>query len=184
MAEEKSIFEKIGNAIADYAPALAGTLVATGVGAPAGAVVAGLGALAKVFGLGSAAKPEDILTAVTADPEIRLKAMIANNDFLLKQKEQELEEFKVTLADIQSARAREVSTKDSVNKVLAYTIVGAFIALVGATLLGYAKVESALAGTLVGYLSAKAEQVLAYYFGSSKGSHEKTLLLSKAEPIK
>jgi len=55
--------------------------------------------------------------------------------------------------------------------------------LVGATLLGAAKVDGALAGTLVGYLSAKAEQVLAYYFGSTAGSARKTELLAQSAPI-
>jgi hypothetical protein len=82
--------------------------------------------------------------------------------------------------DIDSARNREVQVKDNVNKILAYTVVGSFIAMVAATLMGYAKVESVLAGTLVGYLSAKAEQVLAYYFGSTKGSADKTKLLANS----
>jgi hypothetical protein len=86
--------------------------------------------------------------------------------------------------DRDSARAREVGTKDNTNKILAFVVIGAFLAMVGATLLGYAKVESVLAGTLVGYLSAKAEQVLAYYFGSSSGSKAKTDLLANSTPTK
>lgn len=100
----------------------------------------------------------------------------------LKAHEQELgfrfEEL--TFKDRADARAREASVKDNTNKILAFTVVGAFIAMVATSLLGWAKVDSALAGTLVGYLSAKAEQVLAYYFGSTKGSAEKTALLAKA----
>ncbi len=38
----------------------------------------------------------------------------------------------------------------------------------------------ALAGALVGYVSAKAEQVIAYYFGSSSGSEQKTEIMGKA----
>lgn len=86
--------------------------------------------------------------------------------------------------DRDSARVREAATKDNTNKILAFVIVGAFIAMVAGTLLGAAKVESVLAGTLVGYLSAKAEQVLAYYFGSSSGSLAKTDLLANSTPIK
>ena len=86
--------------------------------------------------------------------------------------------------DRDSARAREVGAKDNTNKILAFVVIGAFLAMVGATLLGYAKVESVLAGTLVGYLSAKAEQVLAYYFGSSSGSRAKTDLLANSTPLK
>lgn len=100
----------------------------------------------------------------------------------LKAKEQELG-FKFAELDIRdrdSARQREMAVKDNTNTILAFTVVGAFVALVAGTMLGWAKVDSALAGTLVGYLSAKAEQVLAYYFGSTKGSSEKTRLLAHA----
>jgi hypothetical protein len=84
--------------------------------------------------------------------------------------------------DRDSARQREIQTKDHVNRNLAYVVVGSFITVIGMTLLGYAKIESVLAGTLVGYLSAKAEQVLAYYFGSTSGSARKTELLASSTP--
>ncbi|PKN71214.1 MAG: hypothetical protein CVU54_01985 [Deltaproteobacteria bacterium HGW-Deltaproteobacteria-12] len=181
---DANILKKIGDAIVDYAPALAGVLTVTGAGAPTGAALAVISSLGKAFGLGSNASPDDIHAAIISDPQIALKARIADQDFCLKQREQDIEELRIKLADTQNARGREMSVKDNVNKILAFSIVGAFIALVGATLLGYAKVESALAGTLVGYLSAKCEQILAYYFGSSKGSDKKTDLLAKATPIK
>ena len=191
MNEDKSIFQKIGDAVADFAPGIATILTATGVGAPVAAAVGAVGALGRAFGLGSNAKPEEVLQAISADPETRLKAQIADNDFKAEMGRQEiarlnvaLDETKAMLADVQSAREREKSLKDNVNKVLAYSIVGAFIAMVGATLLGYAKVESVLAGTLVGYLSAKCEQVLAYYFGSSKGSQAKTEMIHNSTPLK
>ena len=56
----------------------------------------------------------------------------------------------------------------------------AAVTLVGSPATTQAQVDSVLAGTLVGYLSAKAEQVLAYYFGSTKGSADKTALLADA----
>ena len=45
-------------------------------------------------------------------------------------------------------------------------------------------VRIVLAGTLVGHLSAKCEQVLAYYFGSSRSSDRKTELLAQAPAIR
>jgi len=100
------------------------------------------------------------------------------------EKERGFKYTELEFKDRDSARAREVGTKDNTNKILAFVVIGAFLAMVGATLLGYAKVESVLAGTLVGYLSAKAEQVLAYYFGSSSGSAAKTVLLANSTPAK
>lgn len=104
--------------------------------------------------------------------------------YLETERERGFKYSELEFRDRDSARAREVATKDNTNKILAFTVIGAFIAMVGATLLGYARVESVLAGTLVGYLSAKAEQVLAYYFGSSAGSTQKNVLLANSTPVK
>lgn len=101
-----------------------------------------------------------------------------------EEKERGFKYADLAFKDRDSARQREVKMGDKVNRNLAYIVVGSFIALVASTLLGWAKVDSVLAGTLVGYLSAKAEQVLAYYFGSSAGSERKTDLLAQAQPIK
>lgn len=121
-----------------------------------------------------------LIERIFPDPAQRAEAALK-----LEQMRQtgELEQVTWNFKDRADARAREVGVKDATNKVLAFVIIGAFVCLVAATLLGLAKVESALAGTLVGYLSAKAEQVLAYYFGSSQGSAQKTELLARAQPI-
>jgi hypothetical protein len=89
---------------------------------------------------------------------------------------------KLAVEDRASARNMQVATKSNLVPTLAIIIVGSFIALVASTLLGYSKVESALAGTLVGYLSAKAEQVIAFYFGSTASSQRKTELLHQSTP--
>ncbi len=82
------------------------------------------------------------------------------------------------IKDRDSARQREVGTKDKVNRNLAYLIVGAFIGVIIAVLAGYSKADSVLAGTLIGYLSAKAEQVTSYYFGSTHSSSEKNNIIA------
>ena len=158
--------------------------VASALGGPlAGVAVQAIGA---ALGMSDATK--DKVTEVLESSNLTGEqiAAIKTAELQLKQHESDngfkFAELEVT--DRNGARNREIQTKDSVNKVLAYTIVGSFIAMVGTTLLGFTKVDSVLAGTLVGYLSAKAEQVLAYYFGSSKSSDNKTELLAKAGPIK
>jgi len=185
MPEERSVFQKIGDAVTDYAPGLAGILaLVPGVGTVPAAALGAVAALGRSLGLGSAAKPEDVLSAISADPEIRLKAMVAENDFKAEMGRQEIEKLKAELGDIKSAREMNIAKNDGVNKVLSYGIVLAFIVTVGMTLLGYAKVESALAGTLIGYLSAKCEQIIAFHFGSSRGSQEKTDIIARSPAIK
>lgn len=156
--------------------------VASALGGPlAGAAVTALGG---ILGL-SEPTQEKIASAIssghmTSEQITRIKEL--ELQYQNDEKERGFRYAELVFKDVDSARQREMVVKDHVNMVLAYTIVGSFIAMVGATLLGHAKVESVLAGTLVGYLSAKAEQVLAYYFGSSRGSDRKTELLAVSTP--
>ena len=66
------------------------------------------------------------------------------------------------------------------DRIFVYGNTHGFFGTVGYVLTGQAQVESALAGALVGYVSARAEQVIAYYFGSSSGSKQKTGIMGKA----
>lgn len=125
-------------------------------------------------------KVQDALTQgqLTGEQIVALK--MAEQNLVVRMRELDIQVEQIEQSDRASARTREANVKDNTNKILAFTVVGSFVALVAGTLLGVAAVDSALAGTLVGYLSAKAEQVLAYYFGSTKGSADKTALLAEA----
>lgn len=128
-------------------------------------------------------KVEDIFTKgqLTGDQIIAMKQ--ADQALVVKLKELDIDLAKIDVADRDSARRREVDTKDNTNKILAYIVTLSFIFVLTGVLFGGMRVESALAGSLIGYLSAKAEQCMSYYFGSSRGSADKTALLAKAEPI-
>ena len=163
----------------DWLKTLAPTVASVLGGPLAGLAVEALG---KAFGWedSTVEKVNDVLQSGSLSGD--QIAAIKKAEMELKAKEQELG-FKfeeLVLKDIADARARETAVKDNTNKVLAYVVIGAFIAMVAATLMGWTKAESVLAGTLIGYLSAKAEQVLAYYFGSTKGSADKTAAMAKA----
>lgn len=157
--------------------------VATVLGGP----LAGLAvdAIGKALGVETTmATVKDALTKgqLTGDQIVAMKT--AETNLTIRLRELEIDIAKLDVADRDSARKRESDTKDNTNKILAYVIVLSFILTVTGVLFGGMRAESVLAGTLIGYLSAKAEQIVAYYFGSSKGSKEKTDLLAKAEPIK
>lgn len=179
-------WKDVKDAIGKYAPGATALLsiasLIPGVGAITGPAAIAVGALSKA--LGTDATPDAIHAAISTDPQAALKLEQANLDFQLQMRVQENEELKARLADVQSARQREVDVKDKTNRNLAYFIILAFVGVVGFTLAGLTKIESVLAGTLIGYLSAKAEQVLAYYFGSSAGSQRKTEIIAKADAIK
>lgn len=84
------------------------------------------------------------------------------------------------IRDRESARQRESSVRDNTNRVIAYMVIIAFLAVTGGVIFAEISVDQVLAGTLIGYISAKAEQVLSYYFGSTAGSKLKTELLLKS----
>jgi len=144
-------------------------------------------ALASAIGSPSA-KPEDILTTLTASADAIEKAkefQTQNTTDMLKlHLDYSQAIYTQEVVDRGSARAMQVGTKSVTLPLLAWTVVLGFLSTVGFTLAGYTHVDSALAGTLIGYLSAKAEQVISFYFGSSHGSQQKDILLANSEPAK
>ena len=144
-------------------------------------------ALASAIGSKSS-KPEDMLAALTSNSEAIAKAkefQLQNTTDMLKiHLEYSQNIYQQEVADRSSARAMQISTQSSTLSSLAWIIVAGFLATVGFTLAGYTKVDSALAGTLIGYLSAKCEQVISFYFGSSQGSQQKDVIIANSTPNK
>jgi hypothetical protein len=143
--------------------------LATALGGPLAGVA--VKAIEGVLGLGNST-PEQLAQAVSgASPDQLLALKKADQDFAAKMEE-------LGVQDRDSARNREIQTKDHSNAVLGTVIIVGFLAAVGAVLTGEVMGlkdpnTAALIGTLIGYVSAKADQVVAYYFGSSRGSASK-----------
>ena len=170
---------------ADLAPALGAA-----IGGPAGGAAGlAISALAKVFGLkADETTPEAVAGILATDsPETRLKIITAENDFKLRQREMEIDELKVVLGDIQSARTRQVETekatghKDTNLYVLAWTIVvGFFLLLVFLLYVTVPADQNGVVFMLFGALATGFGQVLQYFFGSSKGSADKAATIAAA----
>lgn len=165
--------------IASVLPTLASALVSP----LAGLAVAGV---SKVLGLSDStvSGATEAVANALADPdsllklralEAQLQKMELDNSFRFAELQYSYE--KLRYEDVMSARTREASVRDSTNRVLAFAVIGTFLVVVPVLLFGEVTVDQALAGTLIGYLSAKGEQVLSYYFGSTAGSKLKTELL-------
>ncbi len=122
--------------------------------------------------------------------EVEAAILSAEPQSLLRLKEIDLEFKKlVTDAGIQlekiasedraDARNREIQTHDSwTPRVLAALVVGGFLWSVYAVLSGYVHelkdpTTATMVGTMIGYVSAKADQIVSYYFGSSASSKAK-----------
>ena len=161
--------------LAQIAPTLATALA----GPLAGLAVEAVG---KAFGWDehSTEKVTDLLASATLSSDQVAKIKEVEADLIKQERELGFKFAELEVKDRDSARQREIQTKDNVNRNLAYLIMLSFLGMVACVLAGFAKAESVLAGTLIGYVSAKAEQVLAYYFGSTKTSADKTAIIAKA----
>lgn len=145
--------------------------LATAVLGPFGPLAGGLISAALGTATGDDKAAETAL--LTATPDQLLALTKANNDFQVQMKQLGITEEKLTFDDIANARGREVAVRDATPRNLAYLIIGFTGLCIAATLAGWTKVDSALAGTLIGYLVAECRSTLTYYFGSSQSSQNK-----------
>jgi len=120
------------------------------------------------------------LAMATPDQVTALKKI--DSDFKVQMKSLDIDLDKLAVDDRVSARDMQTNVHSKLVPTLAVLIVASFISVVIGTLMGYSKIDSALAGSLVGYLSAKAEQVVSFYFGSSNGSQNKDMMLYNSTP--
>ncbi len=138
------------------------------------------GGLAVKQMLGIPAATDSELVNYIQSPDGLLKLKQAEYDYKIAVLGQETERYRIDKDDRASARVREQEVKDKVPARLAsVTIIGFFI-IVGYVLSGTINLsgeQGILVGTLVGYVSAKADQVLSYYFGSSSSSKAKDTVI-------
>jgi len=131
------------------------------------------------------AKKFDVEDTVAAVAE----AIAGDPQAAQKLAELELEFAKVEAADRDSARAREVgmaaagasTLSQLVVPILALGTVATTFLFIAALLFLEIKTEQQqLIIFALGYATAAAQQVLSYYFGSSKSSQDKTAAMQKA----
>lgn len=173
MALKGQPFRKLAGILKGIAPTAVAALA--GPYAPLAA-----GVMRQVLGTekGDAESLEAAVLAAAGDPTQVVKLKEIEERMQAQETSLGIRFEEIAADDRANARSREIALKDSTTKILAYIVISAFVAMGGAVLFGYAVAESTIAGTIIGYMSAKAEQVIAYYFGSSAGSKAKTELMA------
>jgi hypothetical protein len=162
--------------------AVAPTIAKTLGGPLAGAAVAALSKAVLGKDGGTHAEIEAALQSAT--PEVLAAIRKADQDFEAEMGRQGIDLERINAEDRNSARQREVQANDSwTPRILAGVVITGFFAAVGYVLsgkVGLTGEQGTLVGVLIGYVSAKADQVVSYYFGSSAGSKAKTDALTRA----
>lgn len=157
--------------------------IATALGGPLGGMA--MQVVSSVLGLPPDSNQKDVEKALAqATPEQLLALKQADNDFEVRMKELDIDLERIAASDRDSARKREGQVRDWMPRILAFTIVAGFMATVFLVLLGVVEgmkdpLMATTVGTLIGFVSAKCEQVVAYYFGSSSSSQQKTAMLAE-----
>ena len=157
--------------------------LATALGGPlAGVAVKTIAT--QLLGNDKATEQEVAEAMAGADPQTLIRLREIDAEFKKTISDAGISLEKIAAEDRASARQREVSAHDSwTPRILATVVIGGFLWCVFAVLSGYIKelkdpMIATLVGTMIGYTSAKADQVVSYYFGSSASSKAKDETIS------
>jgi hypothetical protein len=129
---------------------------------------------------GSEAEIATALTAGGTDALLKLKQ--AEADFTVKMRELDIEVERIHQMDRASAREREAKTSDSFTpRMLAILVTSGFFGVLGYLLVVGKPADGDALLIMLGTLGGAWTAVVAYYFGSSAGSAQKTALMAKRE---
>lgn len=165
-----------------------GVLTKTILGGSSGDPVADERELAKV--LNGPMTPELQAKIVEGESLYKIETLKAG----IREKEIDAETQRAYLSDVADARHSRKDQEIRGVMILAACVLGGWLALTLVTLIGLfmvlmgqwhidptiASVVFTVLGSVIGYTSSNAQQVLSYYFGSSRGSDSKTREMGEA----
>jgi hypothetical protein len=140
--------------------------------------------------LGKPDATEDQIAAVVqnGDHDVIAKLQQADADFKLKTQQMnidlakaQLDYGKSVLADVQSARAMQIQTKDWIPKFLAIGVSVMFVGMLVALLFIKLGDKDQPLLILLGSLGTAWTAIIGFYFGSSSGSQRKTEILNQQQ---
>lgn len=177
-------WKEVGKKIADVAPILGGVL-----GGPAGGALGTLVASA----LGTKADPTEVFETLEKNPELLIKMKELEQEEQKHLREIKFQETQAFLGDIQNARTTHAGNNNvftlgiAILATFAVVIIGSLYGvyqlLIGGMMIKDPSIVAAIStflGSLIGYVTSNAQQVVSFYFGSSKGSADKTDAMSSA----
>lgn len=172
----------IGNIAKGLLGVIAPTIATAAVG-PMGGIAAHK--IMSSLGIDSSAPDaETQLDTILQNPTSEQMAAIRQSDNELKIElgKQGIDLERINAADRDSARSREIQTGDNTNKILAAIVtVGFFGVLATMMFIDLTGRSETIINIMVGALGVNFTGVMQYYFGSSKGSKDKTKHLANRQ---
>jgi hypothetical protein len=155
--------------------------IATAMGGPLAGLAAGF--VADKLGVSdkTIANISEVLTKASSDPATMLELKRIDIDLQKFFANMEVDLEKVHSEDRDSARNREVQTKDNTPKILAYVVTAGFFGILSWILFkGFPKDNTEVVIYMLGSLSTAWTGVMAYYYGTTKSSADKTTILANS----
>jgi len=150
-------------------------LIGTALGGPFGGLAGTL--LAKALG---STDPKIMESAISSsDPDVLLKLKQADADFQEHMKALSISEESLIYEDKASARAREIQVKDWTPAVLATAVTLGFFSALAFLLIKGKPPDGEVIMYMTGSLGTAWTGIIAYYFGSSTGSADKSATIAK-----
>lgn len=173
-------WKDISGAVGKVAPIL-GTLL----GGPAGGAVGALVASA----LGTANDADSVSAAMAGNPEaaVKLREIETNRAIRLQELavQAAVTELQTAAADRADARKMQVSSHSPVPALLSISVTLGYFGILVGMMVGSLKVSDSQALLLMlGSLSTAWGAVMAFWFGTTRDSGEKTRLLAQSQPVK
>jgi len=118
---------------------------------------------------------ELLQAAKNATPEQLLALKKAEQDFAIKMRELDIDLERISNEDRNSARNREIKTKDMTPRLLAGAVTFGFFGVLSWMIINGLPINGGEALlVMLGTLGTAWGAIVSYYFGSSAGSREKT----------
>jgi hypothetical protein len=165
------MFSSLKKIVGTISPLLGGAL-----GGPLGGLAGSM--IQKALGVDS---EEAAISMLESDPESLLKIKELETNFETKMRELGIDEQRIHAEDRQSAR--DMAKVDmSAQKMLSALFVGGYFLIFISVLSGYLTPQEGMkdmALILLGVLAGEVPRIMAFWFGSSLGSKEKTAVMAK-----
>jgi hypothetical protein len=165
------------------AVSLVAPVLGTAVLGPLGPMAAGV--ITAALGIPKDSSDDQIAEAVkNATPEQLLALKAGDNQFKKDMRALDIKEDQLHAGDRDSARKRDAALGgDKTLKAIAVFTVVAFFVMIGFLLIKGNPVgmDKTILGMIIGYVVGLAQQVYNFLFGSSKGSHDKTMQLGRSK---
>lgn len=157
--------------------------VGTALLGPLGGIA--VSAIGNILGVTDAtqSKIADVIKTGQMTPEQISKIKELELQYKNDEQERGFKYAELAYKDVDSARRMAVDTKSTTPTILSYGVLLGGGVMMACILAGLTKVDSVLAGTIIGYTVSEMKQVLQYWFGSSQGSKDKDILLAQAPSI-